>query len=216
MEQLLLDWEARHATSGEKLEKVNTDPCSYNLGDQESGELHRKRTGLATASRALKDEFYYHGQCSKDHYLEPPEGRTRTRRAEEWTPEFCYAIIESYLKEVDLEMTRQAFPAEAMAEGEDVDQDNVHTFSTTFDTIHDNQDVATGAPSGVQTDEQTIRENEDIHEPSENLEAAAMKTSRAEWRKLPEATRIAVRSLHTMTGHSSVLSMQRILRTSRS
>ena len=214
MERLLHDWDARHATSGEILEKINTDLCAYNLRDADTDGLHKKRTGLATASRALKDEIYYHGQCTKDHRHEPLEGGTKTRRAEKWTPEFCYAILDSYLKEVDTEMTRQAFPAEASTEGEPYEPTDGPRASSTFDIIHDNKDMASNTASGIDIAETGIREDENQHDESEALESDVLRKSREEWRKLPEATRIAVRRLHTMTGHSSVPAMQRILRTS--
>ena len=183
--------------------------CSYNLQDQDSGLLHKKRTGLVTASTNLKEAAFFYGQCTKDHVHEPLEGGSRCKRAQAWTEEFCTQIIESHLEDLDNLMVKAAFPAEAVEEEIQFEEEHSHR-GVNFDGIDSPEDLAVG----LLPQEESPEHLEEVHPTTEALENAQLAESRAEWRKLPMATRVAVRRLHTMTGHSSISSMQRILRTS--
>ena len=94
MDKLLNHEEHYDQITGEPLEKINVDLCSYNLRDQQSGLLHKKRTGLVTASQSFKQAAAEMGQCRKDHPHEPLEGGSKCKQAQAWTEEFCNSIIE--------------------------------------------------------------------------------------------------------------------------
>ena len=191
----------------ERLEKIEADLCAYNLRDRDSGLLHKKRTGLLTSSPHLKLAVEHSGQCTGDHPHEPLEGGGRCKRAQAWTHEFCTQVVESHLHDLDQHLTRAAFPAEAMAEDEHSTDNPL--LAAAFDKIHGEEDYAlpgVGEPASPEELERTV--------PSlEELENSQLAQFRAEWRKLPMASRVAVRRLHSMTGHASVSSMQRLLRT---
>ena len=162
-----------------------------------------------TASSTFKSFAKEAGQCSKDHLHEPLEGGKRCKHAQAWTEEFCTHIIECHLNDLDNHLTRSAFPAEAVEEDILVNDDAPTPFPT-LDLIETPEDMAIGLLPREESPEQL----EILNPQTEALESQQLQESRSVWRQLPMSTRVAVRRLHTMTGHSSVSSMQRILRTS--
>ena len=52
------------------------------------------------------------------HTHAPLQGGTRCQRAQQWTKEFCEEIINSYVQDIEDELTQVAFPAEAALEEE--------------------------------------------------------------------------------------------------
>ena len=88
--------------------------------------------------------------------------------------------------------------------------DDAPTPFPTLDNIESPEDLAVGLLPQEESPEQLEIPNPQ----AEALENQQLQENRAAWRKLPMSTRVAVRRLHTMTGHSSISSMQRILRTS--
>ncbi|CAE7949958.1 unnamed protein product, partial [Symbiodinium sp. KB8] len=200
----------------EPLEKIGFDMCSFGLTGKDNNLYHKKPMGALTTSRAFKEHLSSMGRCRKDHEHEYLAGRDTCRDATFWTPSLCAALLDARLGDLDHSLVRTAFPAEAMEEErlEDVGETDGHTDGTLkLDAVYDAQDLATMVPKGGQIDEQALLDEETPNPELEKEESSQMRERRAKWRALPQATRIAVRRLHTMTGHSSITSMQRLLRT---
>ena len=200
----------------EPLEKIGFDMCSFGLTGKDTNLFHKKPMGALTTSRALKEYLSSVGRCRKDHEHEHLAGRGTCRDATFWTPSLRTALLDAHLGDLDHSLVRAAFPAEAMEEErlEDVGETDDHTDGTLkLDAVYDAQDLATMVPKGGQIDEQALVDEETPNPDLEKEESSQMRERRAKWRALPQATRIAVRRLHTMTGHSSIASMQRLLRT---
>ena len=210
MLKLLGSADATDTSTLEPLERINIDLCAYGLRDSRANMLHKKPASIATSSRTLKAAFHDHGRCSGGHEHLPLEGGSLCKRAQTWTEEFCEEIICAHLCDLDDLLVRTAFPAEALLEDEVGDQNGP---METLDAILDQNDVATGQPRGRLLDERNNDDEETVSPESERLEAEPLRAKRARWRQLPQATRVAVRRLHTMTGHSSPSAMQRLLRT---
>ena len=210
MMKLLSSPEAMDSSTLEHFERVNIDLCAYGLQDSRTKMMHKKPTSIATSSRTLKAAFEDHGRCPGDHLHQHLEGGSRCKHAQNWTEDFCEEIIWAHLCDLDNLLVRSAFPAEAILEDNDGDDDD---HLTTFDAIHGSEDLAIGLPNGRTLDEQNNVDEETVNPEAEALEAEPLRARRARWRKLPQATRIVIRRLHTMTGHSSPSSMQRLLRT---
>ena len=209
MLKLLGSEHAMDSSTLEPLEKMNIDLCAFGLKDARTNTPHRKPTSVATSSRTLKAAFEDHGSCPRDHQHLHLEGGDRCRHAQSWTEEFREEIICSHLCDLDNLLVRSAFPAETLMEDEVGDGHDEHG---TFDSIRQ-EDVATGRPQGRLLDEDNIHDEENEVPDAEALEAEPLRSRRARWRQLLQATRTAVRRLHTMTGHASTSAMQRLLRT---
>ena len=210
MLKLLGSEQAVDSSSLEPLEKINIDLCAYGLKDPRTNMPHRKPKSIATCSQTLKAAFEDHGKCPKNHQHLALEGGDRCRHAQSWTEEFCEEVICAHLCDLDQVLVRSAFPAEARLEDEDGEVDNE---TDTLDAIFGEEDLATGRAQGRLLDEQNNEDEEQAVPEAEALEAEPMRARRTRWRQLPQAARIAVRRLHTMTGHASPSAMQRLLRT---
>jgi len=102
------------AATGEHLEAVRCDQCMFGLKDAVNHVPHKKPTGITTASAGVKE--FIGVRCSGDHQHQQLEGSNRTHRAQQWPMDFCKAMITGLLRDLELSMTKLAFPAEAMIE----------------------------------------------------------------------------------------------------
>ena len=126
------------------------------------------------------------------------------------SPSLDRGVLHS-LHDLDNHLTRSAFPAEAVEEDTVVDDGAPAPFLI-LDTLESPEDLAIGLlPMTNLLNNWRHRTPNPQTEALENLQ---LQESRAAWRQLPMSTRVAVRRLHAMTGHSSVSSMQRILQAS--
>ncbi|CAE7802548.1 RE1 [Symbiodinium sp. CCMP2592] len=127
-------------------------------------------------------------------------------------------VIDYFLETLDNVRVETAFPAEAESEDLLVDEDLPH--HGLLDGILSEGDLAGGDRGGIEAYSEVRRGEmlDVIAEEGDNIpfaseEAEFLAEQRNEWRRLPRAQRIALRRLHTMTGHSSPAAMQRLLRT---
>ena len=86
-----------------------------------------------------------------------------------------------------------------------------------IDGIYDDNGLAPTDGTNLETRRQAelweIEREEGPPPPHEALESAALRERRQRWRQLPYTQRVALRRLHTMTGHASSSAMKRLLRT---
>ena len=206
----LLEEAPQDALTSEPFQAVRADQCQFGLRDQRSGLPHLKPTGFATATEALKYKLNF--RCPGDHYHQVLEGGDRCRRAQDWPRELCVAIVEGFVESMDSSYTKAAFPAEAEIE----DNPDFNTLST-IDGIYDDHDLApadnTSPERGRHDEQREIEREEGPPLPHEALESEALRERRRRWRELPYTQRVALRRLHTMTGHASSSAMKRLLRT---
>ena len=206
----LLQEAPQDAATAEPFQAVRADQCQFGLRDSRSGLPHLKPTGFATATAALK--YKLNSRCPGDHYHQVLEGGDRCRKAQDWPRELCVSIVEGFMESMDHSYTKAAFPAEAEME-QDMDYNNLGS----IDGIYDDNDLAIIDNSNLEAnrlDEQReIEREEGPPPPHEALESEALQQRRQRWRQLPYTQRVALRRLHTMTGHASASAMKRLLRT---
>ena len=206
------------ATTGNKHDSYHKKPVTlvkeqnkFDISTSGNNDSYRKKpVTLVTSSSRLKHVVW--GASTHDLHGQPqlcgfaglgPDGF--------WTQHLCETVADAHIKDLGNLMVRTAFPAEA--EQETGSDEPGEVMPPLLDAIYEDRDRATGRPTGMDLDEQALQDAEKQLDHLEGEESSGMKDQRAKWRKLPEATRIAVRRLHTMTGHASVSSMQRLLRT---
>ncbi|CAE7746374.1 unnamed protein product, partial [Symbiodinium necroappetens] len=127
-------------------------------------------------------------------------------------------LIDTFLTALDNVHVETAFPAEAEIEDELFEEESTNPGN--LDGIFSDTDLSSENLGGNTTygnrrlAEQMDTIAEETEEPPlPDEEAAPLLEARAAWRKLPREQRVALRRLHTMTGHSSPAAMQRLLRT---
>ena len=213
MSRRLLEQPPHDVFTMEPLEAVRADLCQFGLKDAKNNFPRQRPTAFVTATAELKKRLAR--LCPGTHLHQPLEEADHTRRAQEWTPKLCKAILDGMLESLENTSVQTAFPAEAELEDEIVDDDDPGS----LDAILTPDDEATALSDGVifgnrRQDEHldTIRE-ETAPPVLPEVEAAPLMASRNAWRQLPRSQRVALRRLHTMTGHSSAAAMQRLLRT---
>ena len=207
----LLQEAPQDAATAEPFQAVRADQCQFGLRDPRSGLPHLKPTGFATATEALK--YKLNSRCPGDHCHQVLEGGDRCRKAQDWPSELCVAIVEGFMESMDHSYTKAAFPAEA-----EIEQDLYYNTLSSIDGIYDDNDLAAIDNTNLETsrlDEQREVEREEgpPPPPHEALESEALRQWRQRWRQLPYTQRVALRRLHTMTGHASTSAMKRLLRT---
>ena len=208
MHDLLIHNVPYDVATDEMLERMRVDLCAYGLQDFLSGDPHLKPTGLATASKSLKEAITQHGRCDGSHRNEPLEGSDRCRQAQQWTPHFCYEIISCTLGDLEETTVRQAFPADFVAES----GLEMAGPEDTFDEIYGPADHASPVPPPPDPQREALEQETAIPQ-LDVEESEALRERRRQWRILPMATRVAIRRLHNMTGHASPAAMPRLLRT---
>ncbi|CAE7219311.1 TY4B-J [Symbiodinium sp. KB8] len=203
----------------EPLECVKVDQCSVGLCDTVNGLPHLKPTGFLTASYHVKTEPAY-CKCPGDHQHQQLDTKLRCQRAQQWPKQLCELIIGGWVRELEYCYSMTAFPAEAEQEIGDTDDEDTEG---RLDAIHDPGDFVTGIsapditlPDYAEKKEQEqleILQEEEPHPPPPAPEGQAMLNRQRLWKQLPYTTRVALRRLHNMTGHSPPAAMQRLLRT---
>ena len=196
----------------EDFEAVRVDQCMPGLKDKQNGLAHYKPTAFATATKEVKQRLC-RARCDGQHAHQPLEGGNRTRHAAEYPPELCKEIIDGFIDSVDAQHCRTAFPAEAVAEDSDNEDDH-----DLFDAIYDENDYGTANHTGGieqrrREEGQEMAQEEERPPVNEHEESESLRARRRAWRQLPYETRVALRRLHHMTGHSPPAAMQRLLRT---
>ena len=197
----------RDEESGERLELVRGDRCEFGLVDLDSGLPHQKPTGFLTASAGVKESLSR--RCSGLHQHQPLEGGQRTKRAQEWTPQLCKAMLGGLLKDLKERTVMAAFEEapqeETLVEAYDLGS---------FDMIQDEKDVGRSVdlPGRISDDE--LHRQEAWEEAPSPVELMEVETERkAKWLRAAKEVRIALRRLRCMTGHGSTSSMIQTLRT---
>ena len=191
------------AETGERLELIRGDQCEYGLVDAVTGIPHQKPTGFLTASAGVKETLSR--RCSGLHQHQPLEGGQRTKRAQEWTPQLCKAMLTGLMKDMKERTVMAAFEEasheEAMVEEYDLGS---------FDYVQDDKDVGRSVdlPGRVNDEELQLQESwEEMPSPVELMEVETER--KAKWLRAPKEVRIALRRLHCMTGHGSTIQMLR-------
>ena len=205
MEEHLYDSE-----SLQQLELVRCDQCMFGLRDHFNGELHYKPTGFLTASQEVKE--YLNVRCDRSHQHQHLEGGQRTKRAQEWPTQLCQAMLDGFIAELEHRNLSAAFHLESVDEGRM--EEDLHL--GVLDTIQDERDLAPQQdllPDHLSPDELQRQEQLEESPLAADQEMELERDRRHKWLKLPRPTRLALRRLHTMTGHSSPASMVQLLRT---
>ena len=195
--------------SGEPLELVRCDQCEYGLKDAQSNLPHLKPTGFLTASPGVK--LSLGKRCSGYHQHQPLEGGQRTKRAQQWPPRLCQAILDGFLSDLQERTVLAAFHEVAQEE----EQHQMTYDMGSFDFIQENSDLQRNVELPGRVDEQQVVREEAIESyPMEEGQLMEVESERKRrWNKAPKEIRIALRRLHHMTGHGSSASMIQMLRT---
>ena len=201
--QMLLQDAPTDAVSGEHLEAVRCDQCMFGLADEQNYMPHKKPTGIMTASAGVKQCLNI--TCDGSHQHHRLEGSSRTHKAQHWPLDFCKAILTGLLQDLETNMTKVAFPAEAVVEDNPLGS---------LDMIYEPSDMALESDGKHRADDHELQLEEHREESAEAV-AAQDAIRKQEWLKLPYAQRVAVRRLHQMTGHASTSAMGRMLRVAR-
>ena len=201
--QMLLQDAPTDAVSGEHLEAVRCDQCMFGLADEQNYMPHKKPTGIMTASAGVKQCLNI--TCDGSHQHQRLEGSSRTHKAQHWPLDFCKAILTGLLQDLETNMTKVAFPAEAVVEDNPLGS---------LDMIYEPSDMALESDGKHRADDHELQLEEHREESAEAV-AAQDAIRKQEWLKLPYAQRVAVRRLHQMTGHASTSAMGRMLRVAR-
>ena len=205
----LLQEEHFDAETLEMLELIRCDQCMFGLVDRQNQLPHLKPTGILTASENLKRNLEV--RCNQLHPHQVLEGGNRTRLAQQWPEKFCQAILDGFVEELECRQLRAAFHVEDDAEQE-VEEGSIGV----LDMIQDARDMVPGKDLlPARLDEGEIRRQEGLEEQPlcEGQEMELEQERRQKWLKIPRATRLALRRLHNMTGHSTTSSMVQLLRT---
>ena len=108
LQRLLAD-QIEDGVTGEPLTVCYIDQCEFGLKDAITGLPHKKPTGILTASQGIK--HHLNRECSGDHERQPLEGGNRTKKAQDWPPELCHALLSGLQDELEHTYTKYAFPA---------------------------------------------------------------------------------------------------------
>ena len=147
-------------------------------------------------------------QCDGSHEHQQLEGSNRTRLAQQWPEELCHAILSGAYEELLYGTLHQAFPVEEVFER--------HEEMGGMDGIHSEQDLAPLVKKRRIDEPELQREEmlleQSAHETKEDrLVMEQEEKRRRGWLSLPREKRLAVRRLHTMTGHCSNAALMRML-----
>ena len=180
----------------------------YGLVDKANGLPHHKPTGLMLSSRKMKDLLQL--RCDGQHWHQQLEGGTRTRQAQEWPEDLCFAILWGAVEEMKNQVMLQAFAVEAAQE----DQEEMGP----LDAIHGPEDVEEQPTKRRRINLDELDREEDYEEkPLSNAEdyvALKEKQRKEQWLMITKDQRVAVRRLHAMMGHCSREALIRMLRAS--
>ena len=204
MEAELYDEETR-----EFLELIRGDQCQFGLHDRHNGLPHMKPTGFMTASAPVKKRL--HRLCNHLHEHQALEGGNRTRHAQEWPKQLCQAILDGFLEELEDRTMEVSFYTEDLQERhEEMDLG-------LLDGISDDRDLAPARDLRPDHLNQGELERQELMEEKPpdtgGFEMSREHDRRIKWLKVPRSTRLALRRLHNMTGHSPVSGMLQLLRT---
>ena len=195
-----------HEETNEPVEVVKIDQCQYGLRDVQNGLPHKKSTGLMLSSHFMKKRL--NKQCDGSHEHQQLEGSNRTRLAQQLPEELCHAILSGAYEELLYGTLHQAFPVEEVFER--------HEEMGGMDGIHSEQDLAPLVKKRRIDEPELQREEmlleQSAHETKEDrLVMEQEEKRRRGWLTLPREKRLAVRRLHTMTGHCSNVALMRML-----
>ena len=203
----LLQEELYDEETGNYLELVRGDQCQFGLIDSTNGFLHLKPTGFVTASDPVKQLLSK--RCSGDRVHSPLEGGQRTKRAQVWPRQPCQAILKGFIMELEERSLHAAFGGEFEAEMEE----KLHPLGQ-LDAIYDEKGISNHFTTVYTTPEEELQRLESMEERNDLPDSSSLEaTRRNKWLKASRATRVALRQLHTMTGHCSTSSMISMLRT---
>ena len=203
----LMEKEPRNALTGEPLSLIRLDQCMYNMMNHSTGFHHQKATGLLLSSACMKERLAV--LCDGSHHHEHLEG-SNTKKAQQWTPEFCKAILDSAVEEMQSQIMKYAFPAEfEMEEREALES---------FDGIHRMSDLADPPAKRRRMDLNELDTEEDYEQnvtsPTHDLLHEKERLRKQKWLAIPRDQRVAIRRLHQMMGHCSVQALVRMLKAS--
>ena len=205
----LIESELHDNETLELLELIRGDQCEFGLVDKVNGFPNLKPTGFLTASEPVKRQLQR--RCSGLHVHQQLVGGKRTKRAQEWPEELCQAMLDGFLEELEGRFSNAAFYNESLQE--QTQEEEFH-FGT-LDAVQDGRDVAPPRVLPAHMDEDELKRQELLEETSisPGEEMAQEQERKAKWLRIPRPTRLALRRLHNMTGHSSTASMIQLLRT---
>ena len=192
------------------LELVRGDQCHFGLVDHGNGLPHKKPTGFMTASAEVKQRLNV--LCDGQHFHQQLEGGSRTRRAEHWPEPLCKAILEGFIEELENRTFNAAFFNESLEE--QGQEEEIHL--GTLDLVQDDDDLSPQQdllPTHLNQEELQRQELLEERPIAGDQEMELEKTRRSKWPRIPRPTRLALRRLHNMTGHSSSSNMIQLLRT---
>eukprot|EP00435_Cladocopium_sp_Y103_P066574 s39_g28.t2 len=151
-------------------------------------------------------------RCNGEHEHEPIIGGTRSKRSERWPQELCQQMAAGLYDEMVYGTLKLAFPAELIREE--------HEEMGTLDGIYDEDDLGPVIKKRRLDDDREV-DRAEAHEEilSDQVQDLVMEQERkrrGEWLRIPRAKRLAIRRLHTMTGHCSKAALLRMLKSSGS
>ena len=104
-----------NAITDEPLELVRVDQCMFGLMDEQSGLSNQKAAGLLLPSKKMKDLLQ--ARCDgHQHWHQPLEGGSRTKKAQQWGETLCFSIIMGAAEEMKNQVMQIAFATEAAQE----------------------------------------------------------------------------------------------------
>ena len=163
-----------------------------------------------TASAEVKQRLNV--LCDGQHFHQQLEGGSRTRRAEHWPEPLCKAILEGFIEELENRTFNAAFYNESLEE--QGQEEEIHL--GTLDLVQDDDDLSPQQdllPTHLNQEELQRQELLEERPIAGDQEMELEKTRRSKWLRIPRPTRLALRRLHNMTGHSSSSNMVQLLRT---
>ena len=193
----------------ESLELVRCDQCQFGLRDWDNHMPHKKPTGFMTASEPVKTRL--HRLCDQLHEHQVLEGGQRTKRAQEWPEPLCRAMLDGFLEELNNRTLMASFYTE------DIQERSAELDMGLLDSLVDEKDMVPRQDLRPHRLNQAEMERQELMEenppPTEFAEMEREQERRIRWLKIPRPTRLALRRLHNMTGHSPVSNMVQLLRT---
>ncbi|CAK9056057.1 Transposon Ty4-J Gag-Pol polyprotein, partial [Durusdinium trenchii] len=193
----------------ESLELVRCDQCQFGLRDWDNHMPHKKPTGFMTASEPVKTRL--HRLCDQLHEHQVLEGGQRTKRAQEWPEPLCRAMLDGFLEELNNRTLMASFYTE------DIQERSAELDMGLLDSLVDEKDMVPRQDLRPHRLNQAEMERQELMEenppPTESAEMEREQERRMRWLKIPRPTRLALRRLHNMTGHSPVSNMIQLLRT---
>ena len=193
-----------HPVTGEPVELCRLGQCMYVL-EGESGLPHQKATGMLLSSGEMKK--YLTTRCDRSHEHEPLEGGQRTKRAQQWPEDLCFAIMYGAQEELRKQVLKVGFSMEY--EQEEREEQGP------LDAINNMDDVSEMPWKRRRIDLHELDREEDYEEHKEDeLVAQKERDRRQGWLQTTKNQRVAIRRLHTMMGHCSNQALIRLLRAS--